>query len=255
MILAVDMGNSNIVIGVMDGTNIIFSGRIGTDRSKTGLDFLIQLKTMLDVYNIDIKKINTGILSSVVSELTIHVKNAMEQLLGKKVMVIGAGLKTGLNIKIDNPSSLGSDRVVDAVAALEEYSAPLIIFDFGTATSVSVIDNNRQYIGGMIIPGVKISQEALAQRTSQLPRISIEVPRTIIGKNTIECMQSGIIHANAAMMDGIIDRINDELDMKATVIVTGGLASTIIPFVKNKVNHEENLLLKGLYYIYLKNKG
>lgn len=253
MILAVDMGNSNIVIGVMDDTNVIFSGRIGTDRSKTGIDFLIQLKTMLDVYNIDIKKINTGILSSVVSELTVHVKKAMEQLLGKKVMVIGAGIKTGLNIKIDNPSSLGSDLVVDAVAALEEYSAPLIIFDFGTATTVSVIDNNRQYIGGMIIPGIKISQEALAQRTSQLPRISIEVPRTIIGKNTIECMQSGIIHSNAAMMDGIIDRINDELDMKATVVVTGGLSATIIPFVKNEVNYEENLLLKGLYYIYKKN--
>lgn len=253
MILAIDMGNTNIVVGVLEQTNIINSARIGTDRNKTEMDFLIQFRTILDVFNININKLEGAILSSVVPELTMQVSKAIEMLIGKKVLVIGAGIKTGLNIKIDNPQTLGSDRVADAVAAIEEYNTPLIIIDMGTATTISVIDSNKNHIGGMIIPGIKTSLNSLSEHASQLPHISIEAPKKVIGKNTIDCMKSGLVLGNASMIDGLIERIEAELGFKATVLATGGLSKMIIPYCKSKIIYEENLLLKGLYYIYKKN--
>lgn len=254
MILAVDIGNTNIVIGVLDKTNIIHQCRIGTDKKKTEIDLLIQLTLMLNIWKVSKNDIEGSILSSVVPELTNIVSKALENLLNEKPLIIGAGIKTGLNIKIDNPQTLGSDRVCDAVCAIEEYKTPIIIIDMGTATTISVIDAHKNHIGGMIIPGLKTSLNSLSQNASQLPFISIEAPKKLIGKNTIDCMKSGIVYGNASMIDGMIDKIKEEIGTDAQVIATGGLSNLIIPYCKNKIIYDESLLLKGLYYIYTKNK-
>ncbi|MGM9971614.1 MAG: type III pantothenate kinase [Anaeroplasmataceae bacterium] len=253
MILVVDMGNTNIVFGVLDKTNVVFSGRIGTDRSKMTIDFLMSFKTLLEFYNIKPDSLDGGILSSVVPELTYMVKDAMEMIIKKEVLVVGAGIKTGLNIKIDDPKTLGADRVADAVAAIEEYKAPMIIIDMGTATTISVIDKSKCHIGGMIIPGVLTSLNALSSKASQIPSISLTEPKNLIGKNTVECMKSGIVYGNASMIDGLINKIKADMGEDISVIVTGGLSKFIIPHCENKMIYEENLLLKGLYYIYQKN--
>lgn len=254
MILAVDIGNTNIVVGFLDKTNIIAQGRIGTDKKKTDMDFLIQLKLMLSVYSIKQSNIEGSILSSVVPEITQEVSHALELLINKKPFIIGSGIKTGLNIKIDNPKSLGADRVCDAVCVIEEYKTPAIIIDMGTATTLSVVDKNHNHIGGMIIPGMKTSLDSLSDHASQLPFISLEAPKNLIGKNTVECMQSGLIYGNTCMIDGLIDRIKEEIEGDVTVIVTGGLGKLIIPYSKHKLIYDPNLLLKGLYYIYNKNR-
>ena len=169
--------------------------------------------------------------------------------------MLGPGLKTGLNILMDQPGQLGADLVADAVAGISEYPVPLIIFDMGTATTVSVVDSQKHYIGGMILPGIQISLDALTARASQLGGISIEAPRRVIGKNTVECMKSGILYSSAASIDGIIDRMEEELGQKATVIATGGLAKKIVPHCRRQVILDEDLLLKGLMVIYEKNQG
>ncbi len=253
MILAVDIGNTNIVVGLLDKTNIINSARLATDKKKTDMDFLIQLKLMLSVFKVKDTEIEGSILSSVVPELTNQIFNALKNLLNKKPYVIGPGIKTGLNIKIDNPQTLGSDRVCDAVCVIEEYKVPAIIIDMGTATTISVIDKNKNHIGGMIIPGIKTSLDSLSTNASQLPYISLDDPKVLIGKNTIDCMKSGIIYGNVALIDGLIDRIKEELDEDYVVIATGGLSKLIIKHSKHNIIYDENLLLKGLYYIYKKN--
>ncbi len=253
MILAVDIGNTNIVVGFLDKTNIIAQGRIGTDKRKTEMDFLINFRLMIQVYGINIKDIEGAILSSVVPEITHEVSQALELLLKKKPFIIGHGIKTGLNIKIDNQKTLGADRVCDAVCVIEEYKTPAIIIDMGTATTLSVIDKDNNHIGGMIIPGIKTSLDSLSSHASQLPFISLEAPKHLIGKNTVECMQSGMIYGTASMIDGLIDRIKEELGEDTSVISTGGLARLIIPYSKHEITYDPNILLKGLYYIYKKN--
>ncbi|MCR5350688.1 MAG: type III pantothenate kinase [Acholeplasmatales bacterium] len=253
MILAVDIGNTNIVVGLLEGTTILNSGRIATDRKKTNMDFIIQLKLMLSVFKVKEENIDGSILSSVVPELTNQLFQALKDLLNKKPFVVGPGLKTGLNIKIDNPQTLGADRVCDAVCIIEEYKVPAIIIDMGTATTISVIDKNKNHIGGMIIPGIKTSLDSLSTNASQLPYISLEKPKTLIGKNTIDCMKSGIIYGNVSLIDGLIDKIKEEMNEDFVLIATGGLSRLIIPYSKHKIIYDENLLLKGLYYIYKKN--
>lgn len=254
MILGIDIGNTNIVVGLLDEKNIKMSNRISTDKSKTSFELFSQFENMLEFFKVDINQIEGGIISSVVPELTNQVSEAVVHLINKTPLIVGPGIKTGLNIKIDNPQTLGSDRVADAVAAIEEYKTPLIIVDMGTATTISVIDKSKNHIGGMIIPGIKTSLNALSSHASQLPYISVEAPKKLIGKNTIDCMKSGIVIGNAAMIDGLIDRIEEDLNEKATVIATGGLSKVIIEHSKKNINYDENLLLKGLYYIYQKNK-
>ncbi|MGN0205135.1 MAG: type III pantothenate kinase, partial [Coprococcus sp.] len=186
--------------------------------------------------------------------ITDVVKGGIELLTGITPMVVGQGIKTGIRIAIDRPAGLGTDLVVDAVAASEEYNGPLAIFDLGTATTCSVVDEQRSYLGTLIMPGVVISQEALTEKTSQLPHIRFEKPKHMIGKNTVESMQSGLLYGNAAMLDGLIDRVETELGRKVTVIVTGGIGSLIVPFCRHEMIYDPDLLLKGLWYIYYKNQ-
>ena len=254
MILAIDIGNTNIVVGCIDEEKIYFTERLSTVRTKTELEYAVDLKTVLDIYHIKRTDIEGCIISSVVPQITGIAKLAAEKILKKEVMVLGPGVKTGLNIVMDNPGQLGADLVADAVAGLASYPVPLVVIDMGTATTISVVNSKKQYIGGMIMPGVGISLDALTARASQLSGISIDAPRHIIGKNTIECMKSGVLYSNAAALDGIIDRIEEELGEKTTVIATGGLAKKIVPHCRKEIILDEELLLNGLMLIYRKNK-
>ncbi|MHB1454358.1 MAG: type III pantothenate kinase [Saccharofermentanales bacterium] len=253
MILAIDIGNTNIVMGCLDSDEIRFEARLATDHSQTAEQYAIELKNILELYDFDKAEIGGSIISSVVSPLTGVLKRAVELVTRKTPLIVGPGLKTGLNIMIDNPGQLGSDLVVGAVAALAEYPVPLIIFDLGTATTASVIDGTRTFLGGIIYPGINVSLGALTSTTSQLPKISIEKPARVIGRNTIDSMTSGIVYGNASMMDGMADRIEEEIGQTVTVIATGGLAGLISPYCRRQVIYDPDLMLKGLYLIYMKN--
>ena len=254
MILAIDIGNTNIVVGCIDDLKTYFIERLSTNRTKTELEYAVDLKNVLDIYHIKKTEIEGCIISSVVPQITNIAKLAAEKILKKEVMVLGPGVKTGLNIMMDNPGQLGADQVADAVAGISGYPVPLILIDMGTATTASVVNSKKQYVGGMILPGVGVSLDALTARASQLSGISIDAPRHVIGKNTIECMKSGVLYSNAAALDGIIDRIEEELGEKATVVATGGLAKKIVPHCKREIILDEELLLRGLLIIYEKNK-
>lgn len=253
MILAVDVGNSNIVMGCIQEGEILFTARLATDRGKTSDEYAILFHSMIQMRGYRLSDIEGGIISSVVPVLINVLKEAMEKGIGKTPLIVGPGIKTGLNIAIDNPAQLGSDLAVGAVAALAKYPAPLIVFDMGTATTLSVIDRNKRYIGGSIFPGVRISLEALSSRTSLLPGISLEAPKKSIGSNTIDCMQSGLIFGSAAMLDGMIDRAEEELGYPVTIVATGGLAKSVISHCRHKIIFDDDLLLNGLWLIYQKN--
>ena len=211
MILAIDIGNTNIVVGCIDSKQTYFIERLSTVRTKTELEYAVDLKTVLDLYHIKRIDIEGCIISSVVPQITNAVKLAAEKVLKKEPMVLGPGVKTGLNILMDNPGQLGADLVANAVAGIHEYSLPLAIIDMGTASTVSVVDEKKHYVGGMI-------------------------------------------YSNAAALDGIVDRIEEELGQKITVVATGGLARKIIPHCKREILLDEDLLLKGLLIIYEKNR-
>jgi type III pantothenate kinase len=253
MILAIDVGNTNIVIGCLEGEQVKFVERVSTDLSKTELEYVVEFKTLFELYQIGIEDITGSIISSVVPPLTDILGVAIEKMLRSRPLLVGPGLKTGLNILMDNPGQVGADLIVNAVAGLKYYGAPLIIIDMGTATTISVVDEKKNYVGGMIIPGVKVSLDSLVDRTSQLPRISLDAPKKIIGRNTIDCMKSGIIIGQAAQMDGMIERIWEEIGTQAAVVATGGLAGRIIPHCKQEIIYDNELTLKGLGIIYRKN--
>ncbi|MDD6614614.1 MAG: type III pantothenate kinase [Lachnospiraceae bacterium] len=254
MVLAVDIGNSNIVLGCFEKDRILFIERLCTNQHSTALEYTILIKNIIELNHLDREVIQGGIISSVVPSVTHTVQEAMVRLTGKQVMVVGPGIRTGLRIMLDNPAQLGSDRVADAVAAVNEYPCPLIIIDMGTATTISAIDREKNFLGGMIIPGLRVSLESLTMRTSQLPKISLDPPKKVIGSNTVDCMKSGIIYSTAGSIDGAVERIEEEMGEKCTVISTGGLARKIIPYCKRDIIIDDQLLLKGLMIIYNKNK-
>lgn len=255
MLLVIDIGNTNIVLGCIKKEKVYFIERLSTDRAKTDLEYAIHIKNVLEIYQIPIDQIEGGIISSVVPQITEVVHDAAEKVIRKPIKVVGPGLKTGLNILMDNPAQLGSDLVVDSVAAMAEHPVPLIVIDMGTATTVCVINNKKNYIGGLIIPGVRTASDSLVSNAAQLTQISLDKPKRLIGTNTIDCMKSGAMYGNAAALDGIIDRINEELGEKCTVVATGGLSKVIIPLCKHKeIVMDDNLLLKGLQIIYEKNR-
>ncbi len=254
MILAIDIGNTNIVLGCIDQDRCVFVERLSTVRTKTELEYAIDIKNVLDIYHIRRNELEGGIISSVVPQITTIVKMAVEKILKREALVVGAGIRTGLNIRIDNPAQLGSDLVVDSVAGISEYPVPLLIFDMGTANTVCVIDRNKNYIGGMIYPGIGVSLDSLTAHASQLGGISLEAPEHIVGKNTAECMKSGVLYSSAAAIDGIVDRLEEELGSDVTVVATGGLAKKIVPYCRRKIILDDNLLLKGLAIIYRKNR-
>ena len=253
MILAVDIGNSNIVIGGIEEMEILFEARLRTDSTKTSDEYCIDLKMILEVYGVQSSQVEGAIISSVVPQVMNSMKTALKKLTGHTALVVGPGLKTGLNIKIENPAQTGADLVVGSVAALREHKAPIIVIDMGTATTVTVIDETGAFIGGSICPGVKISLDALTDRTALLPGLQLDQPKRAIGKNTIDCMRSGIMLGNACMLDGLIQRFEEEIGSKATVVATGGIAKFIIPMCRTPIIYDKDLLLKGLAILYRDN--
>ena len=254
MLLAIDIGNTNLVIGCIKDDEILFKARIATDRLRTSDQYGVEIKNMLEAYGARIDEIEDCIISSVVPPVFNSVRTGVMKIIGKQPMVVGPGLKTGLNIHVDIPGQVGSDRIVIAVAALAEYKAPMILMDLGTATTIEVVEPENVYMGGVIFPGVKVSLEALTSRAAQLPAISLDKPKSVIGKNTVDCMRSGMMYGTAAMIDGLVERIEEELGHKAIIIATGGLAQFITPLCKREIILEKDLLLKGLNIIYKKNK-
>ena len=254
MLLAIDIGNTNLVIGCIKDDKILFKARIATDRLRTSDQYGVEIKNMLEAYGARIGDIEDCIISSVVPPVFNSVRTGVIKILSKQPMVVGPGLKTGLNIHVDIPGQVGSDRIVIAVAALAEYKAPLILMDLGTATTIEVVEPENVYMGGVIFPGVKVSLEALTSRAAQLPAISLDKPKSVIGKNTVDCMRSGMMYGTAAMIDGLVQRIEEELGHSSTIIATGGLAQFITPLCNREIILEKDLLLKGLNIIYKKNK-
>lgn len=253
MILALDMGNTNIVVGGIDNEKTYFVERITTDLVKTSLEYAVSIKNILEIHHTDVSVIQGAIISSVVPPLNAALSSAIKKILGFRPKLVGSGMKTGLNIHMDDPKSVGSDLIVGAVAALLEYPCPLIVIDMGTATTICAVDKSGSYIGGIIYPGLKISLETLASKTAQLPNISLDIPDRVIGKNTIQCMRSGIIYGSAGMLDGILDRMTLELGEDAVIIATGGLSRFITPLCRHTIIYEEDLMLKGLLALYNKN--
>ncbi len=254
MILAVDIGNTHICLGTAEGVQVRQIARLVTDPLRTEHEYAVMIRQMLEFEGIDPKRFEGAIVSSVVPPLTGTMKIAIEIVTGQKSLVVGSGLKTGLNIRIDDPAQLGGDLAVGAVAAMAQWKPPLVVLDMGTATTISVINGKGEFVGGAIAPGLGLSITALAERTSQLPDIPIEAPAKCIGTNTIDCMKSGAVFGNASMIDGMIARIEEELGSEATVIATGGLAARVTPHCRHEIIYDSDLLLKGLALLYLKNR-
>lgn len=254
MILTVDIGNSNIVLGGVEGDAITFEARLRTDATKTSDEYCIDLKMILDVYKVIPEEIEGAIIASVVPQVLNSLQTAIKKLTGKTSLVVGPGLKTGLNIKVENPAQTGADLVVGSVAALREHKPPMIVVDMGTATTMVVLDETGALIGGCICPGVKISVDALTERTALLPGLQLDQPKKAIGRNTIDCMRSGIMMGNACMLDGMVERMEEELGHKCTVIATGGIAKFIVPMCKTPIVYDKDLIVKGLAALYQDNK-
>ena len=254
MILTIDIGNSNIVLGGVEGDAVIFEARLRTEVTKTSDQYCVDLKILLDVYGIKPDEIEGSIISSVVPQVLNSFQTAIKKLTGKVSLVVGPGIKTGLDIRLENPGQTGADLVVADVAALREHKPPLIVIDMGTATTMSVLDENGAHIGGCIIPGVRISMEALTDRTALLPGLQLDQPKRAIGRNTIDAMRSGIMMGTACMLDGMIEKMEAELGSKTTVIATGGIAKFIVPLCKTPIIYDKDLLIKGLVALYRDNK-
>ncbi|MBQ6432046.1 MAG: type III pantothenate kinase [Oscillospiraceae bacterium] len=253
MILAVDIGNTNIVLGCIEEGNILFEARMATDRLKTSDQYCVELKSLLSLYDVSPKNIGGSIVSSVVPPVLNSIKTAIYKLTGGDCLVVGPGIKTGMNIRMDNPLEVGSDLIVASVAAIAEYGAPLLLVDMGTATTVTAVDESGAFIGGCICPGVKISMQALTDRTAQLPGISLDEPEHAIGKNTRDSMRSGIMFGAAAMIDGLLDRMEAEMGGEVKAIATGGLSKYVIPLCRRKLIYDRSLMLKGMWLIYQRN--
>lgn len=256
MLLAVDIGNSTISTGLfgLDG-ELHFLASLDTDYRKTADQICVDLMNLFQLYHFRYEDVTDSILCSVVPPLNFMMEKALTRLLGKPPVVVGPGVKTGLNIRLAVQSQVGADIVADAVSALEQFTAPIITIDMGTATTIGVISEGRTYEGGLLLPGVNVSLEALSRRTAQLPAISLQAPKNLIGKSTEDCMRSGIVYGTAAMLDGIIDRIRGEFPGKELhIVATGGSAPFIVKFCRNKILYDKTLLMKGLWAIYKRNQ-
>lgn len=255
MLLCIDVGNTNITVGIYDGDKLMLTSRLSTDKKRTGDQYAIELASLLKLFEIDISQITGAIMSSVVPELTLSLKRAVRRLCSIEVLCVSIHLKTNLTYKTDNAEEIGPDLIACAVAAVERYPMPCVIFDLGTATTVTIIDKTGAFIGCVIAVGVEVSMEALSGRASMLPHIGIEAPNSVIATNSADCMRSGAVYGTAAMLDGLATRIERELGSEASLIATGGLSSVIIPYCEKNVEYTENLLLDGLKIIYELNKG
>ena len=254
MILAIDVGNSHVVLGGVENGNCRSIARLATDATKTDCEYAVLMRDVLDLEGVTLDTNHGCIISSVVPPVTVLLKDAYRILRHDEALVVGAGIKTGLDIRIDDPATLGADLVVGAVGALKLTEPPLIIIDMGTATTLFAVGPKNTFLGGAIMPGLNLSISALAGGTSQLSSVNINAPKKAIGTNTEDCILSGVVIGHAAMIDGMIERMEAELGQKATAIATGGLSSVVAPYCKHELRLEPELLLKGLAVLWDKNK-
>lgn len=253
MLLVFDIGNSNIVLGAYEGATLLNHWRISTDRQKTGDEYGMLINNLFDYQGLNIKDIEAIIISSVVPPLVVPLSKMCERYFNIEPLVVGPGIKTGIRLKYENPREIGADRIVNAVGAYAQFGGPLIIVDFGTATTFCAIDDNGDYLGGAIAPGIGISTEALFQRAAKLPRIELVTPKTVICRNTVAGMQSGIIFGFTGQVDEIVRRMKAELGREAKVIATGGLANLIAKQSTTIDQVEHFLTLNGLRVLYERN--
>ena len=253
MVLAIDIGNTHILLGCFEDRKILFTELLSTDRSYTDLEYASLIKSALEFNIASFEDIEGAIISSVVPSVTGTIKIAIERFAKVDPIVVGPGVKSGLKIKIDNPAQLGSDLVVSAVAGIKEYGVPQINIYMGTATAFSLIDSEKTFIGTSIGAGMGIAAEALSSKTSQLPNIAFETPKKVIGTNTVDSMKSGLIYQNAALIDGMIDRIEEEYGEECVIVATGRYSSLVTPLCKRKIICDKELILKGLIEVYYKN--
>lgn len=254
MLMALDVGNSNITIGVFDGEKEICQARLATAERRTADQYALEIKSILSLKGCNTDNIDGVIIGSVVPVIGNALKNAVTTLLGIEPLMLGPGIKTGLNICLDDPAELGADLVAGAVGALSICQAPCIIIDMGTATTISVVNKNGGFSGGIIAAGMELTRDILTQKTAQLPSIKISAPESVIGKSTDVSMRSGLVYGTAAMLDGLIERIEDELGYECNVIATGGLSSLVVPYCKKEIKLSDSLVLDGLRIIYSKNR-
>lgn len=254
MLLVIDIGNTNITLGVFENEKIVQSWRLATDIKRTEDEYGVFLKNLLRETNLD-KKISNAVIASVVVQLTEKIEIALKKYLGIDSLIISHKIKTNVVLKTDNPSQVGADRIVNACAAAKLYSTPAIVVDFGTATSFDIVNEKNEFIGGIITAGMKIQAEALSSKTSKLPKLNIEAPEHAIGRNTIEAMLSGIVRGHAAMIDGLILECEKELGQKATIIATGGYSAVISKYLNRKFDYiNPNLTLIGAKILFEMNK-
>ena len=254
MALAVDIGNTNIVLGCFHGDTIHFVARIATESNRTAEQYAAEIKSIIQLYDRDPKKVDGAIISSVVPPLTGVMKRAVEFVTGKTPMIVTPSMDSGVGIQIDEPNQLGADLLVAAAATVHRYPLPQIIIDMGTATTFSVINKEGAFCGGSIMAGVGLSLNALTNGTAQLPAIDLTQPPKVCGTNTVDCMSSGVIYGAASMVDGMIDRLEEELKEQCTVIATGGIAKLVVPHCKHEITLNDDLLLQGLADLYYRNK-
>ena len=243
-----------MVLGTIDNGVIGSIARVHTEPKNTAAEYGIQLRQLIEYYDIDLKKIEGAIICSVVPTVTDALQEAVQRLTGLNCMAVGPGIRTGMNVRIDDPTTLAGDLVVGSVAAIAYYGTPAIVLDMDTATTMAVVDEKNCYRGGVIMPGVKLGLQALSNGTSLLPEISLNAPKKVIGTNTVDAMRSGAVFATAAMIEGMIERVEEELGRRCRVIATGSLCTAIIPQCRKEIICDENLLLKGLWILYQKNK-
>ncbi len=253
MVLAIDIGNTNIVIGKYIDGKLSYVTRFMTDPKKSEAEYAVYIKSILSLDEFGTNDVSGAIISSVVPPLTKRIKIAIKMLYGIDALVVGPGIKTGINLQVDNPSQVGADLICACVGAYNKYTSPVLIVDMGTATKLMLVDKNAVFVGVSIIPGVELSLRALSGGTAQLPQISLDAPDKVMAKNTVECMQSGVVFGNASMIDGMYERVISECGGIATFVATGGYAKTIIPYCKSNIKLDENLILDGLYIMYEKN--
>ena len=254
MLLVIDVGNTNMVLGVYKDTELLDHWRISTDRQRTTDEYGVLIRELFYLNDLRADDINAIIISSVVPPVVPTLERMCQRYFGLSPLLIGPGVKTGMDIRYDNPREVGADRIVNAVAAYEKYGGPVIIVDFGTATTFCAVDAKGVYLGGSICPGIGISTEALVQRTDKLPRIELKRTDSVICRNTIESMQAGVFYGFVGQVEGIVSRMRRELDMSARVVATGGLAVVIAPATKTIDVVEPMLTLEGLRIIYERNR-
>jgi type III pantothenate kinase len=255
MLLAIDVGNTNIVYGLFDGAHLVHQFRVESARGRTADEYAVSLRALLEMHDVHPENIHAAIIACVVPSLTDAMVRLVKRAFGRDALIVGPGIRTGMAILIENPREVGADRIADAVAGFDKAKGGVVVVDFGTSTNFDVVTPKGEYLGGVLAPGLQISADALFTRAAKLSRVEIAKPPKVVGRNTVHAMQSGIVYGYVGLVDGLVERILSELGYPCAVIATGGLASLIAPLSKTIGEVDDVLTLVGLRILYERNSG